>query len=546
MIRVREAREEDVGQIREIFLAVYGDDYPHHEVYDELWLKRSVFTDDVLILVAEDMKTGRVIGTASVLFDFGAHSDLVGEFGRLAVHPDYRRLQIGKLLMEKRLEAIRNRLHLGLVVARTVHSYAQRISLSHGFIATGFLPLKHLFRHRESFALLAHYFGDALALRRNNPRIIPEAYALANLVMSQPPLNPDFIVDEDAAPYPGGGDYQIEQLQAEGYPALLRIERGRVKNREIFGPMRLDYGFFKLQARHTSYFLARSGGQIVGAVGYTMDPVEHTVRVFELIALADDVVRFLLVELERKCREEMGIEYIEIDVSAYAPRMQRTLLELSFLPVAYVPAMVFYQVERLDIVKMARLNKLQDLGPLGLMEPMQAVADVVMRGFSSCVLAPRMARAIKEVPLFFGMNSEQATRLAGVCRVREIGAGERLFTQHDSADRLYLVLQGQVSISYGNPPDTIGTIRAGESCGEISLLSTKLHSANAVAEGKVEMAELMERDLTDLIRRRPDIGVIIYRNLAVGLGAKLLRSGSSGQSHSQAVSEMLSIARETT
>ncbi|MBH0194688.1 MAG: GNAT family N-acetyltransferase, partial [Nitrospira sp.] len=116
MIRVREAREEDVGQIREIFLAVYGVDYPHRELYDELWLKRSVFTDDVLILVAEDTESGRVVGTASVLFDFGAHSDLVGEFGRLAVHPDYRRLQVGKLLMEKRLEAIQNRLHVGLVV----------------------------------------------------------------------------------------------------------------------------------------------------------------------------------------------------------------------------------------------------------------------------------------------------------------------------------------------------------------------------------------------------------------------------------------------
>ena len=429
MIRIREAREEDVGQIREIFLAVYGADYPHHEVYDELWLKRSVFTDDALILVAEETDTGRVIGTASVLFDFGAHSDLVGEFGRLAVHPDYRRLQVGKLLMDKRLEAIQNRLHVGLVVARTVHPYAQRISLAQGFIPTGFLPLKHFFRHRESFALLARYFGDALALRRNNPRIIPEAYALANLVMSQPPLTPDFIVDEDSAPYPAGGDYTIEQLQAEGYPALLRIERGRVRNREIFGPMRLDYGFFKLQARQTSYFLARSGGHIVGAVGYTMDPVEHTVRVFELIALADDVVRFLLSELERKCREEMGIEYIEIDVSAYAPRMQRTLLELNFLPVAYVPAMVFYQVERLDIVKMVRLNKLQDLGPLALTEPVQAVADVVMRGFSSCVIAPRMAQAIKEIPLFHGMNSEQATRLAGACTVREVRAGERLFVR---------------------------------------------------------------------------------------------------------------------
>lgn len=524
MIRVREAREEDVGQIREIFLAVYGTDYPHRELYDELWLKRSVFTDDALILVAEDTESGRVVGTASVLFDFGAHSDLVGEFGRLAVHPDYRRLQVGNLLMEKRLEAIQHRLHVGLVVARTVHPYAQRISLTHGFIATGFLPLKHSFRHRESFALLARYFGDALALRRNHPRIIPEAYPLASLVMSQSPLAPDFIIDEDSAPYPSGGDYTIEQLQAEGYPALLRIERGRVRNREIFGPMRLDYGFFKLQSSRTSYFLARSGGQIVGAVGYTMDQVERTVRVFELIALADDVVRFLLAELERKCREELGIEYIEIDVSAYAPRMQRTLLELNFLPVAYVPAMVFYQVERLDIIKMVRLNRLQDLGPLGLTEPVQAVADVVMRGFSTCVIAPRMAQAIKEIPLFHGMTNEQAMRLAGACTVRDIAAGDRLFAQHDPADRLFILLHGQAVISGGTPPVTIGTVRAGETCGEVSLLSAKPHSATATAEGRVEAGELAQRDLADLIRRRPDIGVIIYRNLAVGLGDKLSRS----------------------
>ena len=544
MIRIREAREEDVGQIREIFLAVYGTDYPHRELYDELWLKRSVFTDDALILVAEDMDSGRVVGTASVLFDFGAHSDLVGEFGRLAVHPDYRRLHVGQLLMEKRLEVIQNRLHVGLVVARTVHPYAQQISLAHGFTPVGFLPLKHFFRHRESFALLARYFGDALALRRNNPRIIPEAYALANLVMSHPPLTPDFIVDEDSAPYPAGGDYTIEQLQSEGYPALLRIERGRVRNREIFGPMRLDYGFFKLQARQTSYFLARSGGHIVGAVGYTMDPVEHTVRVFELIALADDVVRFLLAELERKCREEMGIEYIEIDVSAYAPRMQRTLLELSFLPVAYVPAMVFYQVERLDIVKMVRLNTLQDLGPLALTEPVQAVADVVMRGFSTCVIAPRMAQAIREVPLFHGMNSEQATRLAGVCRVREWGTGERLFAAHDPVDRLYIVLAGRVAISGGTPSVTIGTVHTGETCGEVSLLSSKPHSATATAEGPVEAAEILQCDLADLIRRRSDIGVIIYRNLAVGLGDKLLRSGNSRRGQGSAESEVLHLTSE--
>ena len=46
MIRIREVREGDVGDIREIFRAVYGDDYPHHAVYDELWLKKSAFNDD--------------------------------------------------------------------------------------------------------------------------------------------------------------------------------------------------------------------------------------------------------------------------------------------------------------------------------------------------------------------------------------------------------------------------------------------------------------------------------------------------------------------
>jgi CRP-like cAMP-binding protein len=191
-----------------------------------------------------------------------------------------------------------------------------------------------------------------------------------------------------------------------------------------------------------------------------------------------------------------------------------------------------------------RLNKLQDLGPLALTEPVQAVADVVMRGFSSCVIAPRMAQAIKEVPLFQGMNTEQATRLAGACTVREVRAGERLFVERDPADRLYIVLQGQVAISCGTPPATIGTVRTGETCGEVSLLSARPHSAMAKAECHVEAAELLQRDLVDLIRRRPDIGVIIYRNLAVGLGDKLLRSGNSRRDQGLAETEVLHLASE--
>jgi hypothetical protein len=67
-----------------------------------------------------------------------------------------------------------------------------------------------------------------------------------------------------------------------------------------------------------------------------------------------------------------------------------------------------------------------------------------------------------------------------------------------------------------------------------------------MAEGHMEVAELLQGDLADLIRRRPDIGVIIYRNLAVGLGDKLLRSSNSRRDRGLVESAVLHLASEAT
>ena len=50
------------------------------------------------------------------------------------------------------------------------------------------------------------------------------------------------------------------------------------------------------------------------------------------------------------------------------------------------------------------------------------------------------------------------------------------------------------------------------------------HSASAVAKSQVETAVLSHESLESLIRRRPDVGVVLFRNLATGLGEKLQRS----------------------
>jgi len=526
MITVREATGRDVPAIREIFLATYGTDYTDPRYYDDSLLTRLVYSESSLMLVAEDTALGRVVGTASVDFEVGAHSDLVGEFGRLAVHPDVRRQGIGRLLMTERIRRVQDRLQVGIVEARASHPYSLKVAEAHQFAVVGFLPLVWRVRQRESLVQLVRYFAGALELRTNHPRVIPEVSALANLALKNCSLIPDTIVDEHAPAYPPGGKFESQDLTTDGYAALLRIERGRVHRREIFGPVRLHYGIFKLQARRSHYLIAREGGRIAGAVGFMHDPVDETVRIFELIALEDAVIRFLLVNLERSCREDWGICCIEVDVSAYAPRMQRTLVELGFLPASYLPALAFDQVERLDIVKMIRLLIRPEISIDGLTPTAKEVADVVLCRFRSRSVLPRIAEAVRDLSLFAGLDEEQVRRLAGTCTLAMFEPGQVIFESEHRGREMYVVLHGEVEIASPRRSSPVGVVKLGECLGEISLLTGAAHSATATALTSVDMAVLSHRDLVELVRLRPDIGLHIYRNLAAGLGEKLKRSGA--------------------
>lgn len=526
---VRPATEADVPGIQAIFEAVYGPTYPYQGFFNETWLKRSVYSDDIVMLVAAE-PGGAPLGTASVVMDVGAWSDLVGEFGRLAVLPAARGRGVGRRLMEGRVEAVRDRLHVGVVENRAVHAYSQRISHANGFAPVGFQPLKHRFEARESIALYCTHYGNALALRCNHPRVVAAAHGLATLALERCGLRPDAVVDEDGGSYPREHDFVLTQLTAEGMPALMRIERGRLRRREVFGPMRLQYGFFKLNARKGTYLLAhqptRNGapGPVAGGVGYIRDDLERTVRVFELITRTDDAVHFLLSELLARA-EGWGTEYLEIDVSAHAPRMQRTLVELGFLPIAYVPAMVFHEVERLDVVRFARLLVPPTLGPISLTDEAAEVRDEVMRHFNRQAVLPEVERAVGRLELFAGLRPEQAARVAAGCRVAEFAAGAPLLCAGTAADAVYLLMEGRVQVEVD--AQVLGEAQAGELVGERAAMTGEPHRATVRAAGPVRAAVLSRDALDDLARRRPDIGLQLYRNLARGLAAKLGRADAS-------------------
>lgn len=521
---VREACLDDVQNIREVFQSEYAEDYAYPQYYDTEVLARLVYAEDSILLVAEDSETRRLAGTASVVFSVGAHDDLTGEFGRLVVHPDFRGCGIGKSLMQARINRVRERLHVGIVDNRAVHSFSQRISERFGFVPVGFIPMKLLVHTRESVAVYAQHFGQALELRRNNPHIIPEAAALAALALENCQLPQDLVIDDSSLSYPCAScDWNIEELQTRGYTSLLRIERGRLRHRDIFGPVRLHYGLFQIHARHSHYLIAKRGDQIAGGVGYMIDQNEKALRIFEMIAVDEQPIRPLLQALLNRCQHELGMEYVDVDVSAHSPRMQRTLLELGFLPVSYVPANVFDAVERLDAIRMARLFVPLQMGTIDVTARVRPIANVVLSAFEKAQILPRLSKVYETAPLCAGLAAEQQQLLSSILKTRHYAAGQPILTagSHDSCT--HLILDGRVELRDASGP--IAELRVGQCLGESNLLdaekSSPPHSLDAVALCDTTTASVSNAEFQALIRRRPDLGLVVYRNLARDVSSKL-------------------------
>ena len=141
-----------------------------------------------------------------------------------------------------------------------------------------------------------------------------------------------------------------------------------------------------------------------------------------------------------------------------------------------------------------------------------------MRRFRSRRVLPRIAEAVGGIALFGGLDTEQTSRLAGVCGVTTFEPGEVVFQEGQPGSKMHVVLHGEIAITVAGSATPVGVVRGGDCLGEMSLLTSAAHSATATAMTPVETAVLGHQDLAELIRLRPDIGLHIYRNLAVGQG----------------------------
>jgi len=374
---VRLIIDKDVNEIINIFRKNYGDNYPYREFYKPDWVLRGIYNKSLLWLVAAEKGGGKILASASLILEAGDHDDLMGEFGRLVTDPDLQKSGIGRILIETLAYAAEQRLEFGFGEARVVHLGSQKIMESLGFTPLGFEPLKFITTRRENTAVYGKLFGHAKELRNNRILIVPEVEPLAKHVINSMNLETDFNVDDYVGRYPIGKDLELFIIDELSMPRLLRIEMGRVSSPEIFGNLHINYGFFKITEQNAQYLVANKKGKPVGAIGYIHDYIDDKVKIFEMVAKDDFVKGYLIDAIDAYIISSLRAKYIEIDVSAYSPRIQKTFLELGYYPIVYFPSMVFQDIERLDVVRFAKVNAKYDLGKIILTDKVKEVFNIV-------------------------------------------------------------------------------------------------------------------------------------------------------------------------
>lgn len=498
-MNIREIREEDIEQVIQLFRANYGDDYAIPEFYDPQWVKRGIYSDHIIWLVVEEGNA--IVASGAAILDFGDYNDQIAEIGRLVVDPGTSGRGLGRTLLNALVDASDDRVEFAFGEARTTHNKTQKIFDHAGLVPLGFLPMAYMMAWRESWVLSGQLFGNGRTLRQvGAAQLIPEVVPLAQAVLTNLELDEPITPRPDARSYPLDEQLTIKPLSGASLVRLLKIEHGRLVEPEVFGGLHIDQGISQLLAHKAAYLVASEGENTLGAIGYVHDAASRNVRIIELIARDDAVKGSLLRRAVEEAEQNLEAEAIDCDVSAYSARVQRTLLDLGFLPTAYVPGMVFHQTARWDVVKMMKLNVTWDLGHIELVDSGRRIFDIVTPPFIRADAKRARTQLACGAAVLEGLTPLEVDFFERAAEEITPPPGSRL-----AGDCLYIVLAGEVMLE--NKPLERGT------CVGAAALLGPVEDGGAVTGESARLLKLTSQGLSELSEHHPRLGLRLYRNL---------------------------------
>ena len=131
----------------------------------------------------------------------------------------------------------------------------------------------------------------------------------------------------------------------------------------------------------------------------------------------------------------------------------------------------------------------------------------------------------KQVDLFRGLEDTHLAEIQLLATQIIFKSGDTIFEQGDSADRLYIVAEGQVEVRYrtsGGEDVSVLFLGKGQVIGEMTLVDEGKRSATIIAITEDTIVySIPNKTLEALCAENTAIGYVIMRNIAQDLSFKL-------------------------
>jgi len=134
---------------------------------------------------------------------------------------------------------------------------------------------------------------------------------------------------------------------------------------------------------------------------------------------------------------------------------------------------------------------------------------------------------LREVPLFARMPADELARIASISQSVVYSGGERIFAEGDFGDRLYVIVEGDVSITLRGR--VVSTLRQREYFGEMSLLDGEPRSATATAATDCLLLEIRQRDFHEILAHHYEASLAVIKTLSHRLRVELARGAAAQQ-----------------
>ena len=132
---------------------------------------------------------------------------------------------------------------------------------------------------------------------------------------------------------------------------------------------------------------------------------------------------------------------------------------------------------------------------------------------------------IKQSELFMGTSMDFVKKFMDISEMSSHKKGEILFRENDSANFFFILLNGRVKLSVGQPKQVVyNAARNGEAFGWSSLIGGAVYSASAECLEPTKLLKTDSNKLSGILAKDADNGIIFFKQLAATLGNRLLET----------------------